>query len=129
MTITQISEGIKISVETLFRDDQSQVSYNHYMFSYRIRIENMTQFTVQLLSRYWRVFDANGTHKEVEGQGVVGKQPVIEPGMSYEYVSGVNLTTGFGSMHGKYFMRNMIDDTMLAVDIPKFRLEVPFRLN
>lgn len=118
-----------MSVETSYRQDQSHSLYDHYMFSYRIRIENMTAYSVQLLSRYWKVFDSNGSHSVVEGEGVVGEQPTIEPGAAYEYISGVNLKTEFGSMHGKYFMRNIFDDSIFSVDIPLFLLEVPFRMN
>ncbi len=127
--VTLITEGIKISVETHFQPEYSNPAYDHYMFSYRITIENLTGNTIQLLSRHWKIFDSNGAKREVEGEGVVGVQPVIEPGACYEYISGCNLKSDMGFMRGSYTMKRTLNDSLFAVEIPKFLLETPFRLN
>ena len=81
------------------------------------------------MRRKWLIFDSNGTQREVEGEGVVGVQPIIEPGETYQYVSGCNLKTEIGSMKGHYEMLRLIDETMFNVDIPEFQLIVPYKLN
>ena len=99
------------------------------MFAYQITIENLSDYSIQLMRRQWFIFDSNGTQKEVEGEGVVGLQPVIEPGNDYSYVSGCSLTTDIGAMSGTYLMHRIADDTDFNVDIPEFQLIVPYRLN
>jgi ApaG protein len=127
--VTEITEGIKVSVETEYQPEYSTPLQYHYVFTYKIRIENNSDYTIQLLRRKWKIFDANGVVKEVEGDGVVGQQPVIEPGESHNYVSGSNLRTGFGKMRGSYLMERMIDGKQFEVNIPEFSLIVPYRLN
>lgn len=127
--ITAITQGIKISVETIYQDEYSNPSSDQYMFAYRIEIENLSDYTIQLLRRQWFIFDSAGTQKEVEGEGVIGVQPVLEPGESHAYVSGCQITTDIGSMKGNYSMVRMADDTHFTVDIPEFQLIVPYRLN
>lgn len=127
--VTAISHGVKISVETLFQDEQSNPENEHFMFAYRIEIENLSDYGIQLLRRKWFIFDSNGTVREVEGEGVVGEQPIIEPGKSYVYVSGCNLKTEIGSMKGHYVMQRLVDETNFNVDIPAFELIVPYKLN
>lgn len=127
--VTAITEGIKISVDTIYQDEHSNPENGHFMFAYRISIENLTDFEIQLMRRQWFIFDSNGTAREVEGEGVVGVQPVIVPGDSYSYVSGCNLKTDIGSMRGRYLMRRTLDDSEFLVEIPEFELVVPFRLN
>ena len=80
--ITTITDGVKVSVETQFQPEYSNPQGDHFMFAYKINIENLSDTTVQLLRRHWDIFDSNGIHREVEGEGVVGEQPVIEPGKS-----------------------------------------------
>jgi ApaG protein len=92
-------------------------------------IENLSDYSVQLISRHWNIFDSNGTKREVEGDGVVGQQPVIVPGEMHEYVSGCNLQTEMGTMEGSYEMKRLVDNTSLIVQIPKFELITPYRLN
>src|SRR3546814_7085864 len=96
--LTKITDGIKISVETLYQPEYSNPAGEHFMFAYQIRIDNLSDHSIQLLRRNWSIFDSNGTRREVEGEGVVGQQPIIEPGESHEYVSGCNLRTEFGAM-------------------------------
>lgn len=127
--VTQITEGVKISVETVYQSEYSNPANEHFMFAYKVNIENLTEYSVQLLSRYWNIFDSNGAHREVEGEGVVGRQPIIEPGNSHEYVSGCNLKTDVGSMKGEYTMRRLIDDEEFKVNIPEFHLIAPYKLN
>lgn len=127
--VTAITEGIKISVDTIYQDEHSNPENGHFMFAYRISIENLTDFEIQLMRRQWFIFDSNGTVREVEGEGVVGVQPIIMPGDSYSYVSGSNLKTDIGSMRGRYLMRRTLDDSEFLVEIPEFELVVPFRLN
>ncbi|WP_027000904.1 Co2+/Mg2+ efflux protein ApaG [Eisenibacter elegans] len=126
---TQVSEGIKISVLTQYQADYSSPQQFHYVFTYRIRIENESPHTVQLLRRHWYIYDANGTLKEVEGEGVVGQQPILEPGDVYEYVSGCNLRTGMGKMRGNYLMERILDGKSFRATIPEFTLVVPYLLN
>jgi len=127
--VTAITQGIKISVETSYQDDFSHPEQQHFTFAYRINIENLSDHVIQLKRRQWFIFDSNGTQREVEGEGVVGIQPVIEPGSYHSYVSACNLTTDMGSMSGNYLMHRMLDDTEFIVEIPEFELIVPYRLN
>jgi len=127
--VAAITQGVKISVDTIYQDEYSNSANEHFMFAYRIVIQNMSDFSIQLMRRKWFIFDSNGAKREVEGEGVVGVQPVIEPGETYQYVSGCNLKTEIGSMKGHYQMLRLIDETVFDVDIPEFQLIVPYRLN
>ncbi len=127
--VTAITQDVKISVETIYQDEHSNPANEHYMFAYRIEIENLSDYSIQLMRRRWFIFDSNGSVREVEGEGVVGIQPVIEPGKNYAYVSGCNLKTDIGSMKGHYTMTRLVDDTPFMVDIPEFQLIVPYKLN
>jgi ApaG protein len=127
--VTAITQGVKISVETIYQDDHSNPANEHFMFAYRIEVENLSDYAIQLMRRQWFIFDSNGTVRDVEGEGVVGIQPVIESGKSYSYVSGCNLKTDMGSMKGHYTMLRLVDETNFDVDIPEFELIVPYRLN
>lgn len=127
--ITAISQGIKISVETIFQEEYSNPDNDQFMFAYRIEIENLSDYTIQLLRRQWFIFDSAGTRKEVEGEGVIGIQPILEPGESHAYVSGCQITTDIGSMKGNYSMIRVVDDSDFKVEIPQFMLIAPYRLN
>lgn len=127
--VTAITDGVKISVETIYQDEHSNPANEHYMFAYRIEVENLSAHAIQLMRRKWFIFDSNGTIREVEGEGVVGVQPVIKPGDSYSYVSGCNLKTDIGSMRGSYTMHNLVIEKSFKVDIPEFQLIVPYKLN
>lgn len=127
--VTKITEGVKVSVETIYQPEYSNPTNEHYMFAYRVTIENLSEYTVQLLNRHWLIFDSNGDHRDVEGEGVVGEQPIIEPGDNHEYVSGCNLKTDMGSMHGSYEMKRVVDGEQFHVNIPEFYLVAPYRLN
>ncbi|MEJ7779235.1 MAG: Co2+/Mg2+ efflux protein ApaG [Daejeonella sp.] len=127
--VTKITDGVKISVETIYQPEYSNPANEHFMFAYRVNIENLTENSVQLLNRHWHIFDSNGTKREVEGEGVVGQQPVIEPGNTHEYVSGCNLKTDMGSMKGSYEMERVVDGVKFRVNIPEFYLMAPYKLN
>ncbi|TDG37417.1 Co2+/Mg2+ efflux protein ApaG [Pedobacter changchengzhani] len=127
--VTAITEGIKVSVETVYQPEYSNPANEHFMFAYRVEISNLTDYSIQLLRRQWFIFDSNNTTREVEGEGVVGLQPVLEPGESHVYVSGCNLKSDIGSMRGNYTVQNLIQDLTFKVEIPEFQLVVPYKLN
>ena len=127
--ISKLSMGVEVSVETYYQPDYSNPLNNEYMFAYRILIENHNKFSLQVLRREWKIFDSNGEYREVEGEGVVGQQPVIEPGKSFQYVSGCNLKTEMGKMFGKYAVENTDTKEIFFVNIPAFDMIVPFKMN
>ena len=127
--ITEITNGVKVSVATSYQPEYSSPVQYHFVFTYKILIENNSENTIQLLRRHWYIFDSNGTVREVEGDGVVGQQPVMEPGESHEYVSGCNLKTEIGKMKGVYLMERVVDGKQFNVNIPQFTMEVPYKLN
>ncbi len=124
-----ISEGVQVSVETFYQSDYSNPLQSEYMFAYRITIENHNPFPVKLHRRHWFIFDSNGSHREVEGEGVVGVQPTLQSGEQYQYVSGCNLRTEMGRMSGTYQMENLNSSRMFDVVIPAFEMIVPFKGN
>ncbi len=125
----QITEGVSISVETNYQQEYSSPMQAHFVFTYRILIENKSDQTVRLLRRHWFIYDANGIIREVEGEGVVGQQPTLEPGQIHEYVSGCNLQTEMGKMRGTYLMERIVDGKQFLAIIPEFMLIAPFKLN
>ena len=127
--VSLISEGVEISVETFYQHDYSNPLQSEYMFAYRIAIENHNSFPIKLHRRHWNIFDSNGTYREVEGEGVVGVQPVLSPGERYQYVSGCNLRTEMGKMSGTYEMENLNSKQMFRVNIPAFEMIVPLKNN
>lgn len=127
--ISTISEGIRISVETYYQPDYSNPVNSEFMFAYRITIENINSFPVKLLRRHWHIYDSDGSLREVEGEGVVGVQPQINPGESYQYVSGCNLRTEMGKMYGTYLMENISNNKQFDVAIPSFEMSAPFKSN
>lgn len=127
--VSKISEGVTISVETFYQPDYSNPISKEFMFAYRITIENNNSFPVKLLRRHWYIFDSDSTHREVEGEGVIGIQPEIISGEKYQYISGCNLRTELGKMHGTYTMENLNNKKLFSVNIPAFEMTVPFKLN
>jgi ApaG protein len=127
--VSKISEGVTISVETFYQPDYSNPANNEFMFAYRITIENNNTFPVKLLRRHWHINDSDGSHKEVEGEGVVGVQPQINPGNNYQYISGCNLRSEMGKMHGTYLMENINSKKQFRVLIPAFEMVVPYKMN
>ncbi len=127
--VTEITQGVKVSVVTEYQPVYSSPSQYHYVFTYRVLIENQSENTIQLLRRHWHIYDAGSRIREVEGEGVVGQQPVMEPGQKHEYVSGCNLKSGLGKMTGTYLMERIVDGKQFEVKIPEFSMIVPFKLN
>ncbi len=127
--VSKVSEGVLVSVETFYQADYSNPQQGEYMFAYRITIENKNSFTIQLQRRHWHIFDSNGENREVEGEGVVGEQPVLKPGEQYQYVSGCNLKSEMGKMYGTYEMENLDSKQLFDVNIPPFDLIVPNKMN
>ena len=124
--VQQVTSGIKISVETTFEGTFYKNYKVHFAFGYKVTIENQSKDAVQLNSRYWKIMDAlNNT----EGEGVIGKKPVIKPGESHEYSSGCLLTSPFGAMEGYYNMVNFTTTQKFKVIIPTFKLSAPFAIN
>ncbi|OIR01397.1 protein ApaG [mine drainage metagenome] len=115
---------IKISVQVRYLADQSDEADNRHVFAYTITLANEGEHAVQLLSRHWIINDANNHVQEVKGKGVVGEQPVIRPGQSFEYTSGTVLATQVGTMSGSYQMQ-VVDGGEFSVPIPQFVLSVP----
>jgi ApaG protein len=126
---SMISEGVEVSVESFYQPDYSNPLQSEFMFAYRITLENQNSFPVKLHRRHWHIFDSNGSYREVEGEGVVGIQPVLQPGENYQYVSGCNLRSEMGRMDGTYEMENMDMKTMFTVNIPSFEMIAPFKGN
>ncbi len=127
--VSKISEGVEVSVEVFYQNDYSNPMNQDYMFAYRVSVENHNGFAVKLLRRHWFIFDSNGEHREVEGEGVIGIQPVLKPSEQYQYVSGCNLKTEMGKMHGTYLMENQNNKEQFYVNIPAFEMIVPFKNN
>ena len=120
----ETTNQIKISVQPTYLADQSTPHDQHYVWAYHIRIENLGSDKVQLLNRHWRIADANGTMQEVRGPGVVGEQPVIDPGCIFEYSSGTPLKTTSGIMMGSFEMASANGEHFDAI-VPTFSLDIP----
>jgi ApaG protein len=123
------THNIEISVEVKYWPQHSMPKENHYFFVYFITIINKSDFSVQLLKRHWDIFDSTGDKRVVDGEGVVGETPVLEPGQKFEYNSGCNLTSEMGYMKGHYTLLKLMDQKEFSVEIPRFDLVVPAKLN
>jgi ApaG protein len=119
-----VTHGIQVTVEPHFLEEQSDPGRSRYVWAYQVDIANGGAATVQLLSRHWIITDANGHVEEVRGLGVVGEQPVLQPGERFTYTSGCPLATPSGIMQGTYQMVRA-DGTVLTVEIPAFSLDLP----
>lgn len=124
-----ITNGIKVTAKVKYQPDFSKPLMNKFVFSYTITIENKGIHPVQLLRRHWYIFDSNGQFNEVEGAGIVGEQPVIEPGDQHTYNSWCPLKTEMGLMYGNYSMQNMVNGVQFKVKIPQFQMITSFKLN
>lgn len=128
---TAVTRAIRVTVQPVFLEDQSAPAEGRYVWAYHVRIENEGEETVQLRTRHWRITDAMGRVQEVRGPGVVGEQPVLEPGEHFEYTSGTPLGTPSGIMAGSYGME-AADGGAFDIAIPAFSLDSPhqpMRLN
>ena len=131
MDYSETTRGITVSVKPFYLEEQSSPLEDHYVWAYQVRIENRGSATVQLRTRHWRITDSNGRMHEVRGAGVVGEQPVLGPGESFEYTSGTPLPTPSGIMVGSYRMQRE-DGGVFDIAIPAFSLDSPHqpvRLN
>jgi ApaG protein len=121
---TEVTEGVRVTVEATYLDEHSDPDDNNYAFSYTVTIANEGDGRVQLRRRHWIITDGNGKVEEVEGPGVVGEQPVLDPGDSHRYTSGAVIATPVGTMEGTYEMHSAGGRVFLA-RIPRFPLQMP----
>jgi ApaG protein len=119
------TDDIEVTVWPEFLDSKSNAVGDIFIWAYHIKISNKSSDTIQLLNRHWRIIDEQGVVQEVEGEGVVGEQPIIASGGSYQYSSGVHLRYPSGIMTGKYQMQKILSDKIFDVTIPTFSLDVP----
>lgn len=127
--VTQITRGIKISVSTSFEGTYFKNYKIHFAFTYTVTIENQSKDSVQLNSRHWEIYDSLNDPETVDGEGVIGKKPVLKPGEKHTYSSGCLLASPFGAMRGYFNMINFTSTRTFRVIIPTFRLSAPFALN
>ncbi len=116
--------GLTVQVMPVYIDERSDPANSRFFWAYRVTIENNTSRTVQLIGRYWHITDCHGHVEEIRGEGVVGEQPVIEPGAAYSYTSGCPLNAPSGIMLGSYSMRHPDGETF-EIEIPAFSLDLP----
>src|SRR3954469_22473898 len=121
---SEVTRGIRVTVQPAYLEEQSSPDENHFVWLYHGRMENLGSETVQLRTRHWRITDGMGRLQEVRGAGVVGKQPVLKPGESFEYTSGVPLPTPSGFMTGTYGMVSAGGEPF-DIEIPTFSLDSP----
>ena len=119
-----VTRNISVSVETQFLENDSDPEDHYFVWAYRITIENQGDETVQLLTRHWQITDAMGRMQEVRGEGVVGEQPVLQPGGSFTYSSGTPLSTASGFMRGSYQMKSD-EGARFDIEVPAFSLDCP----
>jgi ApaG protein len=124
-----VTNGIRITVEAEFQPAHSEPIRNKYLYVYHILIENQNDFPVQLLTRRWIIFEADGTRKEVKGEGVIGEQPIIEAGAHHCYNSFSIVQHEVAYMEGHYIMQRKDNREYFKVEIPRFLLEAPFKVN
>ena len=127
--VEQVTNGIRVSVETHFEGSFIKNNETFYAFGYHVTIANSSKDTVQLLSRSWFIFDALNTPERVVGEGVIGKKPVLNPRESHTYSSGCLLKSPFGAMRGHYIMINFTTSEQFKVEIPSFNLNAIHILN
>ena len=125
---TKTTKKISITVNPYFLEDQSEPDDQHFVWAYQVTINNLSKDVIQLKNRYWKIIDSNGIKQEIKGEGVVGEQPVLNPGEKFEYTSGTPLTTPSGFMEGHYEMK-LKNGSLFEVSIPQFSLDSPFTSN
>jgi ApaG protein len=127
-TSEAVTRGIRVKVRAKYAPEHSSPQRNRWFFAYTVTIENEGDERTQLLTRHWIISDAHGNVEEVQGPGVIGEQPVIDPGEQFEYTSGCPLPTPFGSMRGTYQMVTPLGD-VFDVDLAPFALSEPYSVN
>ena len=122
---SKTTSGVTVTVKPYFLDDQSSPQEDHYVWAYQVNIKNSSNTTVKLNHRNWIIIDANGKIINVQGEGVVGEFPILQPGESFEYTSGTPLKTNNGIMQGFYLM-SQNNGSQIRIDIPTFSLDSPY---
>ena len=125
---SKTTKKINITVKPYYLEDQSEPEDQHFVWAYQVTIDNQSNEKVQLINRYWKIVDSNGSEQEVKGEGVVGEQPILNPGEKFEYTSGTPLSTPSGFMGGYYEMETTEGKIFEAI-IPQFSLDSPFIKN
>jgi len=123
------TNGITIGVESFFQRKHSNPRENRFIHSYQVTIRNEKSISVQLIERHWYIVNATGVIREVSGEGVIGKQPILEPGDQHRYVSWSPIATDLGKMYGFYTFKDLENDDIFLVKIPEFALVSPAKLN
>lgn len=126
---SSITSGVEIIVKPIFRKDLSNPENNTFVYNYHITIKNDNKYPIQLLSRKWVIKDSLNQPLWVEGEGVIGQQPTLFAGESFEYISGAEINGFIGEMYGQYTFKNSWENKLFEVDIPVFKLEYPSALN
>ncbi len=128
-TVSKITEGIRVSVRPSYQMEESSPQQHYYLFAYEVEIRNESAEKVQLMSREWHITDGVGSERYVQGDGVIGEQPILEPGASHRYLSYCDFKTFAGRMAGFYYMHRFSDGRSLRVEIPEFEMVAPFIQN
>lgn len=122
---TAITEGVRVTVQAFYLEDRSEPDEGQWVWAYQVEIENLSSRTLQLRRRSWLITDGRGRTLKVDGEGVVGEQPVLPPGARFEYTSGTPLQTPSGFMRGSYQMRDMETGAAFDAEVPPFSLDSP----
>ncbi len=126
---SKVTEGIRVNIRAAYASDESSPTHDYYVFAYEVEIINESPYEVQLLSREWQITDAMGKNRIVEGEGVVGQQPIIRSGARHKYVSASHFSTPIGRMAGFYNMVRGTDQALIKVEIPPFIMATPYSQN
>ena len=127
--VTEVTDGIRISVSCQYQPKHSNPDNNEYVFAYWITIANESPYAVQLIDRHWEIFDSSGSIRDVKGEGVVGEQPILQPGDIHKYSSWCPLATPVGRMKGSYGMARQSDGLKFDAIVPEFNLVATFKQN
>lgn len=127
--LKKILYEVEVLVTTQYQPQLSQMGHSGHVFSYTIKITNHSNYIIQLLSRKWIIIDSLGHEKVVEGEGVIGKTPIIEPGAEFIYTSATSIESELGKMMGEYIVKDLNSHKEYVVNIPEFDLVVPYKLN
>ena len=122
---SKTTNGVTVTVTPYFLEDQSSPQEDHYVWAYQVNIRNTSSNTIKLNHRNWVIIDANGKIMNIQGEGVVGEFPILQPGESFEYTSGTPLKTSNGFMQG-FYMMSQNNGEQLKIDIPTFSLDSPY---
>ena len=129
LKVSSLSNQVLIQVESKYQEEFSPLKNQEFIYSYTITIENLNKFPIQLISRKWLITNSDRQIEMVEGKGVVGLQPIINPNQKFSYTSGTQISTEIGKMEGNYWMRNLITQELFIVLIPAFILTPNFKNN